>query len=101
MAAASGALPAFVITSASGVSPHLSCGMPMTLTSSTSGWPATMASTSVGKTLKPPEMIMSFLRSTSVMYPWLSSLPRSPERIQLRPRASRQTSAAVSSGRRW
>src|SRR6266705_4567696 len=45
-------------------SPQVSCGMPITAHSYTCGMAMMAASTSPENTLKPPEMIMSFLRST-------------------------------------
>src|SRR6266436_1375371 len=45
-------------------SPQISCGMPTTAHSYTCGMAMMAASTSPENTLKPPEMIMSFLRST-------------------------------------
>ena len=61
------ALPCCSTTTASGVSPHFSCGTPTTATSRTAGcWPITL-STSEGYTFSPPLMIMLLLRSTSQM----------------------------------
>jgi len=46
-----------------GVSPQRGSGMPKTATSTTAGWSMITFSSSAGQMLKPPEMIMSSLRS--------------------------------------
>lgn len=63
--------------SGDGLAPFRS-GMPMTAQSCTAGCDQITCSTSAGKTLNPPEMIMSFLRSVSVRNPSLSRYPMSP-----------------------
>ena len=52
----------------------------MTAISATAGWVANAASRSVAKTLKPPEMMTSFLRSSRYKKPSESKRPMSPER---------------------
>ncbi|MNR46423.1 hypothetical protein D3C85_1653830 [compost metagenome] len=61
------ALPGLSWTMAFTASPHFSSGMPITEQSCTASWPVSTCSISLGYTLKPPVMIMSFLRSTMVM----------------------------------
>src|SRR5712691_8957730 len=56
-------------TAASGVSPHLSLGIPKTAASRTAGCWTMSSSMSRGYTLTPPEMSMSFCRSTRYRKP--------------------------------
>ncbi len=46
--AASSVAPFFATTTASGTSPHLGDGRPITAASATAGWPSSMFSTSAG-----------------------------------------------------
>src|SRR5262245_29473304 len=56
--------PSCNVTATTGVSPQRGCGTPNTATSATAGCPIATSSISRGYTLTPPEIIMSFLRST-------------------------------------
>ena len=72
------ACPALSSTTAFTASPHFSSGTPITAQSCTAGWLQITCSTSLGYTLKPPEMIMSFLRSVMCRQPSASMWPMSP-----------------------
>ena len=56
--------PGRTTTSALTASPHFGSGTPITAATDTAGCEAITSSISRGNTLKPPETIMSFLRST-------------------------------------
>src|SRR4029450_8481242 len=56
-------------TKATTSSPWTSSGRPITPAAATAGCSSSASSTSRGKTLKPPRMIRSFLRSTTEGYP--------------------------------
>ena len=56
--------PGFTTISAVTASPHFSSGTPMTAAIETAGCAVSTSSISLGNTLKPPDTIMSFLRST-------------------------------------
>ena len=68
--------------------------MPTAVHSSTAACSYTASSIMRGYTLKPPEMIMSFLRSTIEKLPAASMVPTSP--VSRKPST---IAAAVSSGR--
>ena len=56
-------------TNATPASPHRGCGVPTTAAWLTAGWACRAFSTSAGYTFSPPEMYMSFHRSTSTTCP--------------------------------
>lgn len=94
MSASYAVAPSARTTRALTVSPHFSCGTPMTATSATAGWLKIVSSTSIDDTFSPPVMITSFLRSEIVRCPSASSsAPPSPVRNQPSSRT-----AEVSSG---
>src|SRR2546427_172893 len=72
-------IPGLRVTNAFGRSPHLSSGTATTAHSMTAGWRATACSTSMVEMFSPPEIMMSFLRSRSSIYPSGCHTAISPE----------------------
>ena len=56
--------PGFITMNAAGTSPHCASGADTTAHSSTAGCAAIARSTSIDEIFSPPQMMMSFLRST-------------------------------------
>jgi len=78
-------------------SPVRSSGTPTTATFSILGWRYRTCSMSVGYTLNPETMIMSFLRSTIWKYPSSSIFAMSPECSHRTPFSSSRIISSVSS----
>src|SRR5947208_2876901 len=74
----SAAISSCSVTKATTSSPCTSSARPTTHAVATAGCSTSASSTSRGKTLKPPRMIRSFLRSRIVRYPASSRRPMSP-----------------------
>ena len=66
-------------TTATTRSPHWSSLLPITATSSTSGWSSNVASTDCVETFSPPVFTTSFMRSTNQKIPSASKDPMSAE----------------------
>src|SRR5437667_5928182 len=71
--------PGLSVTNAFGRSPHFSSGTATTAHSITAGWRATHWSASMVEMFSPPEIMMSFLRSRSSIYPSGCHTAISPE----------------------
>uniref|UniRef100_A0A0E0CZG2 Uncharacterized protein n=1 Tax=Oryza meridionalis TaxID=40149 RepID=A0A0E0CZG2_9ORYZ len=71
--------PSLSVTNAHGDSPHCSSALATTDASSTAGCAYSAFSTSRLLMFSPPEMMMSFIRSFTSMYPSGCFTPRSPE----------------------